>query len=330
MNDFTDEKQEKVLGKVRKLLERADHPATPIAEAESARAMAESLMLKYRLDEAMAVMSGDTSVTPVWRELDLIVADSEFASFYYQLAGVVMNHVSARGRTAWRLDEETGKYWTRLEWVGYSSDLNYGELLLTAAMMEFGKRLEPKYDPSLSDRDNIYNMRSAGMERKRIAMLVYGSWTTENEMKAKNRKVTAEFKKACAERDEDADVLLGRGNNVKTYRRSYAEGFVSTFWSRLNRMRTAQGEESSGLVLRDRSERVQEAFYTKFPQYRPKPVNPDAPAPKAVRVRARKVKEQPFNSAAYSRGGAAAALVDLGPNATGTSKVNGADRKSIG
>ena len=43
-----------VLGKVRALIARAEHPATPAAEAATARKMADRLMLKYAIDEATA------------------------------------------------------------------------------------------------------------------------------------------------------------------------------------------------------------------------------------------------------------------------------------
>lgn len=330
MSEYTDEKMDSILAKVRKLLERADHPGTPQAEADSSRARAEALMLKYRLDEAQAVMKGDSMVTPVWRDIDLLVADEEFASWYYQLGGVVMQHVGAKGVIGYRLTDE-GEHVTQLKMVGYQSDINYAEMLLTASMIEFGKRLSPRYDPELSDKDNIYNMRQAGMERKRIAEVVYGKWTTENEMKAKNRKVTKAFRAACEERGEDADVLLGRGNNVKTYRKSYADGFVSTLHTRLIRMRTGQGEQGTGLVLQDRYDRVLEAYYTRFPQYRPKE-NTGASGDGIKRRRAPKAPTRPHNDAAFSRGGVAASMVDLGPNAAGRGRMGGAkDRgNSIG
>lgn len=328
MSDYTDEKRDEVLGKVRKLLERADHAGTPEAEADSCRARAEALMLKYRLDEAMAVMKGDSFVTPIWRDIDLVVADSEFASWYYSLAGVVMMHVGAKGVIGFR-ENEDGTAVTYLNMVGYQSDVNYAEMLLTASMMEFGKRLSPRYDPAMSDEDNIYNLRHAGMERKRIAEVVYGSWDSENEMKAKNRKVTNRFKSACEKRGEDPNVLLGRGNNVKTYRKSYADGFVGTLNNRLSRMRMAKAEDGSGLVLQDRYDRVLEAYYTRFPQYRP---TAGSSAGTGIKKRkAPKVPNRPMNMSAYSRGGAAAGMVDLGANATGRGRVSDSgDSKSIG
>lgn len=340
MSEFTPEKQEEMLGKVRKLLARADHPNTPEAEAESARTMAEGLMLKYRITEATAIASGSVTMTPIWRTVDLVFGNSEFATSYYQLAGTVMSHIGARGVTGWHYDEESGQHVTHLEWVGYSSDLSYGDMLLTAAMIEFGKRLEPKYDPLKTDEENAWILRSAGWERKRIARELFGDWTTENEMKAKNRKVTALIKKHGEKIGEDWQDLLGRGNNIKVYRQSYAEGFVNTLHTRLWRMRTAQGEESGALVLRSRKENVDEAFYSKFPQYRPKKdggtwKDPQADCEKCKKAKSGYCREHAYlrpstryvkkstHSAGYDRGRTAANMVDLGPGATGRGRMGG-------
>lgn len=334
MSDFTDEKQEQMLAKVRKLLERADHPGTPPGEADSARAMAESLMLKYRLDEAMAVVKGDTSVTPVWRKIDLVVAGSEFATFYYKLAGAVMQHVGAKGVTGWR-EREDGTFITELEWVGYSMDLNAGDMLLTAAMMEFGKRLEPKPDPDLSDAENAFNLRAGGWERKRIARVLFGDWQTINEMKAKNRKVTRLIREHAAATGQDADSLLGRGTNIKSYREDYATGFVNTFHLRLIRMRTAAGEEGSGLVLQDKFHRVEEAFYTRFPNRRPQTYkDPRQDCDKCKKSKSGYCRDHGYlkpssaqgrgryvNMTAHRAGANAAAMVDLGANAAGRGRA---------
>lgn len=324
MTEFTKEKLDSVLAKVRAALAIADDERAPEGEREAARLRAEALMFKYRIEEATSVASGysdNDRLVPVWRTMVLTKASSEFAEYYRMIAGAVSYHVGAKSVTRWDNGEIVA------EFCGYRSDLEFGDLLMTAAMMEFGKRLEPSYDPNKSDAENIYVLRMAGMERKRIARLVYGEWTTENEMKAKNRKVTNVFKKECIRRGEDPDVLLGRGNNVKTYRRSYADGFVEQFGTRLWRMRTSHGEESGALVLASREEAVEEAFYERYPQFRPRPVDPNAPAPK---IRMRKAKERSVNWQARERGRDAALAVDLGRNATGTGRMRPSEtRKGI-
>jgi len=75
----------------------------------------------------------------------------------------------------------------------------------------------------------------------------------------------------CKVRGEDP-VLTGKGNSVKLYRESFAESFVVGINERLYFMRINSGVNSTGeLVLVNRKENVDEAFYNAFPNLRPKP-----------------------------------------------------------
>lgn len=312
---------DKILERVKKMVALADHPNTPPHEADLARTQADALMLKYRIDETVLIMSGmhgdsEGGMKPVWRDLSLAKTSSEFYKYYSRLAGACMRHVGAEGV----LDHQDGNLIFKA--VGFESDLRYMDILLTSCLVEFGKRLEPKYDRNLSDQENAYEMRHAGMERKRIAEILFGSWETENEMKAKNRKVTSLIKKEAEKRGEDPSIVLGRGNNMKTYRESYAEGFVGQIYARLLRMRTANGEDSRALVLADRHDLVLEALYERYDYLRPKPVDPNAPRQK---VRIAKGKDRSFNGRAYQRGQSAALMVDLGSNATGKGRMSSTD-----
>ena len=310
-----DDKFEKILRQVRGLLANAEHPNTPPEMADSYRAKAEALMLKYRIEEATMVQQGigtGAPLTPVWLRLSLNDITSEYGIYYRQIGGAVIHHVGAKAVIDY--DYKSGS--AILEACGFSTDLRYADLLLTSCLLEFGKRLEPKPDPNATDEENAWNLRAAGWERKRIARELFGDWTTENEMKAKNRKVTNLIKKHGAAIGEDASALLGRGNNMVTFRESYAAGFVNTINSRLWRMREQATAETGGaLVPVSRKEAVEEAFYGKYPQYRPKPFDPNAPAPKAVKIP--KQREKSINMRAYDRGRTAAYSVDLGPNGSG-------------
>jgi hypothetical protein len=331
---------DKVLDQIRKLLALADHPNTPPHEADLARARAEAKMLQYRIEEATLVSKGihgnsNGGLTPVWRTLTIANSSSEFADYYRSIAASCLTHVGGIGVTKW----ENG--YIILDACGYLTDLTYLDVLMTACLLEFGKRLEPKFDPSISIEENIYNMRSAGMERKRIARIVFGEWETENEMKAKNRKVTRIFKEESLRRGENPDDVLGRGNNMQTFRRSYADGFKDQINMRLWRMRTSVGEDSKALVLADRKEKVREAFYEKYPQYRPQkqtesPLSSE-PCPKCAKAKSGycrahkplKFKDEPVSHAGRSRGKQAALMVDLGPNATGAHRTGSSTRKEI-
>lgn len=345
--EYRDMKHDKILGKVRGLLATADHPNTPPEMAETYRTQAELLMTKYRIEEATVMVNlpdgytSDDRYKPVWRSLTLCGYTSEFAEYYRRLANMVAYHVEARGITKY----EDGDI--ILEMVGYKADLEYGDMILTACLLEFGKRLEPKYDPARSNAENAWLLRSAGWERKRIAKVMFGDWTTENEMKAKNRKVTALIKAHCDAIGEDWNHLLGRGNNIAQYRKSYADGFVDQMTTRLYRLRAARGEEGKAVVLQSRKENVDEAFYDRFPTYRPstdvaKPyVDPRANCPKCQQAKSGYCREhlwlKPSNAMPYDRtnyrarerGADAARAVDLGRGATGTSRMRSNEKKEI-
>lgn len=320
---------DKILATIAALLARADHPNTPIPEAELSRTRAEKLMTKYRIAEATAVESGEVILAPVWRRIFVCTYDSEFRNHYYSLATALVDHVGGRYKPTIDHSEAAGGTSYFLDVCGYDSDLRYMELLNSATMLAFSDRLEPKFHPNESLASNAYRMRLAGMERNRIAKVLLGNWTTTNEMKQKTRKVTSLIKEGAALVDADPSEVLGRGNSVKTYRSSYADGFYSEFMSRLRRMRIQDGLEANTLVLSNRKGNVDEAFYERFPAYRPVETKGEiggAQASKCSRcqkaksgyckdhsyLRPRKHNPRPFNGAAAEKGRAAARAVNLG------------------
>lgn len=335
MNSTDANKLDDMLRKVQALLARADHPNTPVPEAESCRNKAEALMFKYRIEEA-SVASGSVigaSILPQWHTVLICSSRSEFATEYKQLAATAMAHVGIRGvfkHTA-TYDEsgETNYVW-QAEVVGYESDLRIFEVLYTSCMLAFQSKLEPKVDPNVSEQVNAYNMRNAGMEGWRIAQAIYG----KND-KALRVKVRGLFKTEAVLRGEDPSILLGKGNSVKAFRKSYADGFVIEMHHRLKRMRMSRGENEVGLVLMSRTENINEAFYERYPMYRPsdgslapyKDPRDGCKKCKAaksgycrehgwMKPRYRTVKDT-TNYTAQDRGRKAAQAVDLGRGGTG-------------
>jgi hypothetical protein len=322
-------KLDKTLRQVQALLATADHPNTPPHEADTARNMAEALMIKYRIQEHDLSAQETSALGPVWRTMQLVRYQGEFTQDYRQLFAATMDHLDIRGVTSYASID--GEGWLVAEVVGYESDLRFLEAMFTAARLAFSHKLEPQYDPALNPQENAYVMRSAGMEGKRIAMAIFGKCD-----KGDPPKVRAMFKKEAIKRGEDASVLLGQGNSVKLFRQSYATGFVSTFWNRLFQMRTATAGERGGLVLANRKDAIAEAFYDKFPQYRPMPSSTPristghdtcAKCAKAksgycrehsyLRPSRARQSERRVNYAGYDRGSAAARTVDLGITSRG-------------
>lgn len=344
---------DQMLGKVQALLARADHPNTPVPEAESCRHKAELLMFKYRIDEAM-LASGDAgtalSLSPQWGSWRVCSAQSEFVQQYRTICSAVFRHLGIRGvfkNVVVDVLNEDGTATGQREsvWVtsacGYESDLRIAEVLYTSAMLAFQQRLEPKYDPSLSQQVNAYNMRSAGMEGWRIAQAIFG-----RDDKALRPKVRAMFRNEAVARGEDPSILLGKGNNVKQYRKDFADGFATEIYYRLQQMRASRGDESTGLILLSRETDINEAFYEKYPQYRPANnsnlpyVSPNKGCPKCEKaksgycrdhgyLRPLKGKAQAFNAAAFDRGSRAARTVDIGASPKGH-RVEHTEHKEIG
>jgi hypothetical protein len=242
-------------------LAKADDPAATPPEADAFRAKAEELMNKYRVDEMDLSQSdidaGLSAVVPVMRRIPLCPTASQFRNVYWSIAYYVMEHVGGRGLPKYQRDEN-GTSTLVLEVYGYESDLRYLEVLYQEARLVFADRMEPRIDPTLTDQENVYRLRSAGMERGRVADMM--GWPKGA------IKVTRLYKRACEERGEEA-VLTGKDMNVKVYREQYTRGFINEFWDRLWRAR--QATAAGYPVLLDRKVNVDEAYYAAYPHMRP-------------------------------------------------------------
>lgn len=329
-----------ILKKVQGLLAVADDPATSPEAAENYRTKAEAMMFKYRIEEAMlgtATSSNPLRPVPVWRTFRIAKVGSEWRHHYQRIAVAALAHVDAKAV----VEYEDG--WYVINAVGYESDLRFAELIFTAGMLAFGTKLEPKYDPTLSDQVNAYNMRSAGWEGHRIAKAIWGDDAKALRVKARNL-----FRKECVARGENPDGLVGRGVSVAQFREDYADGFASEFWSRLWRMRMEHAQDERGLVLASRKSDVEEALYVRYPHLRPAPagaekqyVDPQENCAKCKNAKSGYCRDHSYlrpsqarpRAASYSaagaqRGRAAARTVDLG--ATHTPRAASAERTSIG
>lgn len=303
---------DKQLKRIQALIAKADGTDYP-AEADSFRAKAEALMHQYRIEESMLAAAAPvgTGLAPVWAEWIVCEMHNEFYTSYHAIASYVLHHVGGEGVLRYKAGNAV------MECVGYESDLRYGEMLLTSATLAFGRLLEPTYNANESDQLNAYRMRKAGMEGRRIAMALWGR--DDKHLRPKARKL---YEAEARSRGEDPKELMGQGNSVKVYRQSYAEGFTAELWHRLVRMRYTKGEESQGLVLAGRRDAVQEAFYERYPQFRPQPrAGRIGECPQCAKAKSGHCRKHPaprigpaksYNHRAATRGAEAAATVDLG------------------
>jgi hypothetical protein len=342
------------LRKVQALIAKADG-TTNEHEADAYRSKAEALMFKYRIDESMLAASSTTTkgnLVPVWRTIRVYQPGSEFSTTYRFLLSSALSHVDCRGRYKPGLAvDEDGNHWIECDAVGYESDLRYAEMLFTSFALAFAGKMEPKRNPTLSDQENAYLMRSAGMEGWAIARALWLDPNTHPRdiSKALRSKARKLFAKESEARGEDPSVLLGQGNSVAVYRESYADGFQQETWSRLLRMRQHNVDEGgAALVLKSRKDAVIEAWYERFPDLRPgssprsnvlggRDTCAKCKAAKSgycrdhawLRPRASDYRVKRVNGAGYDRGRTAAQSVDIGGSA-GRSTPTSTPRHEIG
>lgn len=308
------ENLEGMMRKISALIAKADNPAATPAEAAAYRAKAEELMLKYRIEEEGLIAATPGSIEPVFRQIEVYNISSPFRGYHAYLWRCVARHCGIR----YTLRYDNMRYFAQV--VGYDSDLRYAEFLFNAAKLIMIAKLEPEVNPQESDKDNIYRLRSAGIDRQRIAEMVWGKRGHQEGL-----KVGRLYKEACADRGEDAAVS-GRSVNAKTYREVYAQEFSRQFSYRLNAARNAADSLGGALDLHGRAERVDEAFYTRFPNLRPKQedfdrVDAAAKAPrkgrtlkvwtKADEVRWQRENNSPAAVRAKAAGTEAAAMVQI-------------------
>jgi hypothetical protein len=253
-----------ILHRIRKLLDYAarEEESNPQA-AKNYRDRAEELQRKYRVAEEQLLATDATAAEPIRVEIDLCdYSSAEFAQQYANLFWDIARHAGVRTTMRWVTTAER-QYVLRASTVGYEGDARYAEALFTSARIIFAEHLEPAVRPDLPEIENVYRLRRAGIDRQRIAELVFG------------------------QRGEEP-VVSGRNMNAKTYREVYAREFVERLNRRLREARDAANSTGGALVLHGRKERVDEAFYTQFPELRPVPaeVAGNQPAPKSRKRKA--------------------------------------------
>jgi hypothetical protein len=119
---------DRMLERVRKLLARAEHPATPPAEAEACSEKAAALMSRHVIDQAMLDAGRHDDVAPVVRQLVVVTP--------YSLAKAALLTAVAK---AFRVcvavggDRPEGRMCTL---VGFATDVAMTELLFTSLLLQ--------------------------------------------------------------------------------------------------------------------------------------------------------------------------------------------------
>lgn len=246
-------------------------------EAKSYRERAEVLMRKYRIEEEALIAQDPSSIKPTFGGIDITTTGSQYRMRHSALFNEIAYHCGIR----YVLKYSSGAQGFVAHAVGYDSDIRYAQFLHNAARLAMIEKLEPDVKPKLSDMENVYRLRSAGIDRQRIAKMLWGAESHNNGL-----KVGRLYKQACEARGEDP-VVSGRNINAKTYREVYAREFVRRFADRLRESRDGADTNLGSMQLHGRQERVDEAFYERFPEYRPSTevATPEGPCERCAKTK---------------------------------------------
>lgn len=253
--------EERILEKVRKMYERANHPNTPEAERETAMRMADAMMLKHAIDQALldSNAKGDNR-TPTTLRFRAF-SEYEFTYKFQTMLSELAKTVRCRAACSFRGDVTI---------VGMPDDAEFFEMVWTSIYMSFVSKINPKWNNDLSFDHNVYNFKKAGYKWPAIKDVARNNnhWVEWPDGGALIRAYKRHAKMV-------GDDVVVKTQRHAAYRESFAEGFVQEVCAKLEQMREDQSETfKSGapgteLALLGVKERVDEAFYEEFPHLRP-------------------------------------------------------------
>jgi hypothetical protein len=295
---------DKVMSRIMKLLDKANHANTPPAEAKLAEEHAERLMAQWQIDRMDLTVEEKSKVeTDYW---DLRVGDvkGEFAAHMSSLMKEVLKHCGVRvnEKFTYPKDDEGVTDWgtRRYQIVGFPEDMAYAERIWFRVFKEFVSNLAPKWSKDATIAQNAYSLVNAGFEWQQIVLMAnaagdermpvselercgdYRSRNYGKQIPVKGNRplirgiqmLRKGHKEECERRGESAAYRKG-ANLRAASRTSYAMSFNSTIRQRLAEMRKATKETVSdkdkyALAVRTTAEQVDEEFYRLFPEYDPK------------------------------------------------------------
>jgi Protein of unknown function (DUF2786) len=271
---MTEDRRADMLRKIRGLLAKADGTNNE-HEADAFRTKAETLMLKYRIEQhELGDASGNDHI-PTATDMDFAwYWDSQHGGQLWGMMLDVARHCRVKV-VYWK--PRYGNQST-IPVVGLPSDVSYFDMLFTGLMLELGKGLEPKPRHDVPMIKNLVALKEAGQQWLRIAeqlraidQLSPAQFKTKEELAlelhgdahrtytvqvedAQKKMVhhlnfSGKYTKFC--KDNDRPRLR---TTPKMYQRSFAYGFTQRINERLRAMRReAQthmtAKESSGMEL---------------------------------------------------------------------------------
>lgn len=335
--------EEDRIRKIEGLLNLAADPRTPDAERENAQNMADKLMFKYRIDQALLFMRSPSAKARevVSRKIDKIRTD-EFSHIINYMRESVFMHFGCM----------THDDWSELTVVGYAEEISAAEMMWATVMLHFTRTVFPKWEDNRSFDGNVYALKSAGYGWPYVCAqgLKHNAADQSGPLTQKNSgsKLRSAFKREA--KRLGIEVLPGRQQPAQPqkWRNSFASSYYTKLTQRLAEMQRANEKEAGEagvLALVSEQDRVKQTFYALFPELNPEvrkrrtaeakaaeearraaltPAQLRAEDMKNERARARAMNRinNYYDDAGWNAGHRAAESIDLGGGRLGKSERN--------
>lgn len=169
--------EEKILDRVAKLLERANHKNTGAPERDACLKKADALMMQHQIDEAMlsARTAGRSApAEPIIADATFVSKEDEFFGVLGKIASTFAGLCKVRIiiTTKYEKDEndrivflDSGpQILTGLKICGFPDDASYFQMLWTSAFLVFSDKLNPRWNNSETLAWNIRQQKESGVK----------------------------------------------------------------------------------------------------------------------------------------------------------------------
>lgn len=262
--------EDKVLAKIRGLIQKAEHPSTPPEEAKACHEMADALMLKYTIDRATVDASKPSAERqkPAAVTLRLCEFSNPLETQFSMLSVAVANHT----RCQVVLTSDWIRRTVNIRVFGFESELRYFEILYTTLLLHMSGIFFPKPDNGASLEDNLLRLRHLGLNWLQMAE-VYG-WRKTGRLidgdkieyinaqgdRKTNWQLGSFYKRTTHRAMRDRGMVItsipagtSRKHAGDDWRRSAATGYVTEIDVRLQ---AARGKREAGTDIILRSDQL--------------------------------------------------------------------------
>jgi hypothetical protein len=251
--------EEKILQRVKKLLDKANDPSVTPEERQAFIEGADKLMIKHEIDEAMldATLSQSERRKPVKDYFQAADANAEYWEQFRTVMGMICKLHGVR--IVYHYEGDVTLF-------GFRDDVEYVKMKWLNIYLHFTKMIDPVWDLSLTIDHNVYNFKTAGHPWQDIQHVMFGVTGIDKPL----HFFKPSYRRHCKVIGEEPRAHTQRNF---AYRNSFTVAFVNRLCARIEIMIEARNEavaERGALVHVSKAQLdVDEMLYGAYPHLRP-------------------------------------------------------------